>query len=293
MIDDFAGNVTAARTAVVTGANSGIGLETARGLARDGVRVVLLCRSKTRAEAARADIEATVHQASVSILVCDLGLQTDVRLAAEQILATHQRLDILVNNAAIMLRSRELNSEGVDAMLAVNHVGPFLLTQLLLPLLQRSAPARIVNVASQAHAWGKVNVADLQAERGYRLLGFPRYFETKLMNILFTRELARRIDGTGVTVTSLHPGEVTTKLGDPPAIVRRLLNRLTTDATIGAETTLAAATDPEYQGLNGYYFVDAKPANHRLSARALEDDTAARPWSATDSLLQRTEDPST
>ena len=272
-------------TAVVTGANSGIGLETTRGLAREGMHVVMLCRNETKAAAAKADIEASVPDASLSIVLCDLSLQADVRRAAEEIVAHNERLDLLVNNAGILLRSRQDTSEGVDMMLAVNHVGPFLLTTMLLPLLQASAPTRIVNVASGAHKMGKLNLDDLQCARGYGLFGLPRYSETKLMNILFTRELARRIEGTGVTANSLHPGEVRTNLANPPAPIRLLLRLITVDAAMGAETTLAAATNAKYADVNGSYFVKSEPADNKLSDAAQNDDTAAALWAATEALL--------
>jgi len=174
-------------------------------------------------------------------------------------------------------------------MLAVNHVGPFLLTNLLLPPLQASAPARIVNVASGAHTMSKLDLDDLQATRGYGLFGIPRYSETKLMNILFTRELARRIRGTGITANSLHPGVVRTNLGNIPApirlLARPLIRLMAVDAAAGAETTLAAATKVEYADVNGCYFVDSEPADDQLSAAAQDDDAAAALWAATEALL--------
>jgi len=279
--------VTAPPTAVVTGANSGIGLETTRGLARAGMHVVMLCRNEAKAVAAKADIEASVPDASLSIVLCDLSLQADVRRAAEEIEAHNERLDLLVNNAGIMLRSRQDTPEGVEMMLAVNHVGPFLLATLLLPLLQASTPARIVNIASEAHEMGKLDLDDLQAARGYGRFGIPRYSETKLMNILFTRELARRIEGTGVTANSLHPGVVRTNLGNPPAPIRLLGRLITVDAVRGAETTLAAATMAEYAEFNGSYFIDSQPADNKLSVAAQDDDAAVALWAATEALLSR------
>ncbi len=272
-------------TAVVTGANSGIGLETARGLTREGMHVVMVCRNKTKAEAAKDDIEASVSTASLSIVLCDLSLQTDVRRAAAEIKAKHDRLELLVNNAGIMIRSRQVTTEGVEMMLAVNHVAPFLLTTLLLPLLQASAPARIVTVASGAHKLGRLDLEDIQASRGYGPFGLPRYSETKLMNIMFTRELARRTEGTGVVANCLHPGAVATNLADPPAAFRSLGRLLMLDAAQGAKTTLAAATRAEYANVNGSYFMKSKPADHKLSKAARADETAAALWTATEALL--------
>ena len=150
------------KTAVVTGANSGIGLETARGLARAGFHVVLLCRNAERAQAAKADIDASVPGASTEIVLGDLGDLASVRAAAAEILQRLDRLDVLVNNAGITLRKRAITADGHEAMWATNHLGPFLLTNLLLPLLQASAPARIVNVASDAHKWGRIHFDDLR-----------------------------------------------------------------------------------------------------------------------------------
>jgi NAD(P)-dependent dehydrogenase (short-subunit alcohol dehydrogenase family) len=272
-------------TAVVTGANSGIGLETARGLAREGMHVVMVCRNKTKAEAAKLDIEAVVPAASLSIVLCDLSLQADVRRAATQIEAENQRLDLLVNNAGLMIRSRQVTTEGVEMMLAVNHVAPFLLTTQLLSLLQASAPARIVTVASGAHKIGRLNLDDFQATRGYGPFGLPRYSETKLMNVMFTRELARRTEGTGVTVNCLHPGAVATNLGSPSDSLQPLARMILLDAARGAETTLAVATKPEYANVNGSYFVKSKPADHKLSKAAKNTEVAAALWSATEALL--------
>ncbi len=270
--------VSSTRTALVTGANSGIGLETARGLVRQGFHTLLLCRDEGRAEAAKADIDASVHDASTEIVLCDLSLQRYIRRAVEDIESRIGHLDVLVNNAALGLRSRSETDEGVDMMLAVNHLAPFLLTELLLPRLREAPSARIVNVASDAHRIGRLRLDDLQATRGYGLLGFPRYAETKLMNILFTRELARRLVTTNITVNAVHPGTVGTNLGSPPAALKRLLAFVFLTPEQGARTSLAAATDPSYADVSGSYFVDGKPADDKLSDRARDDAAAAKLW---------------
>lgn len=272
-------------TAVVTGANSGIGRETARELARLGHHVVLLCRNEERAAEAKADIDASVDGASTEVVRCDLSSQADVRRAAAELLDRLDRLDLLVNNAGIEVRKRERTAEGVDVMLATNHIGPFLLTRLLLPLLERSAPSRIVVVASDAHKFSKLHLDDLQAERGYGLLGLPRYGETKLMNLLFTRELARRIEGTGVTVNAVHPGAVSTNLGAPPKLVAALVSRFMKTPEAGALTTLHVATDPALAGVSGGYFANSKPADGKLSKQARDDELAAELWRRTEALL--------
>lgn len=279
MNSDTLATMSERNVAVVTGANTGIGLGTARGLALLGHDVVLLCRNADKAEAARGDIAGSVPDADVSVVIADMGVMDDVRRAAGEIGERFDRLDVLVNNAGMTIRSRELTSEANDVMLAVNHLGPFLLTHLLLPLLKRSAPARIVNVASEAHKFGRdLDLDDLQATRGYGLAGLPRYGEVKLMNILFTRELARRLDGTGVVANCLHPGAVRTNLGNPPAPLRWLLGKFFLSPEGGAQTSLAVATSPEFAETSGTYFVASRPADRKLAARAKNDEAAAQLW---------------
>lgn len=273
------------RTAVVTGANSGIGLETARALAKEGFRTLLLCRNADRAAAAKADIDGSVRDAETEIVLADLGSQAQVRRAAAEITERVDSLDLLVNNAGITIRKREETDEGIDAMLAINHLGPFLLTNLLLPLLHAAPSARIVNLASDAHKFGKVDLDDLQATDGYGLLGMPRYGDTKLMNIHFTRELARRLEGTSVTANCVHPGAVRTNLGDPPAIVRAVVGLFFQSPEKGARTSLAAALDPQYASVNGSYFANRKPADGRLSKRATDDDVARALWDRSAELV--------
>jgi NAD(P)-dependent dehydrogenase (short-subunit alcohol dehydrogenase family) len=274
------------KTAIVTGANSGIGLATGRGLAQQGYRTVLVCRSEARAEAARAQLASEHPAAELEVVLCDLGIQAEVRRAAADIRARLDRLDVLVNNAAVELRRPERTTEGIDTMLAVNHLGPFLLTHLLLPLLEASAPARIVTVASDAHKFRRLDLDDLQAERrGYGLLGLPRYGETKLMNILFTRELARRIAGSGVTATCVHPGSVHTNLGSPPKPIAALTGLFMRNPDEGARTSLAAAIDPAFTSVNGSYFVNSRPADGKLNAQAKDDELAARLWERSEELV--------
>jgi retinol dehydrogenase-12 len=272
------------RTAVVTGASGGIGLETARELARLGYHVVLLCRSAARADAARIDIESEVDGASLDVVLADLSLMAEVRRAASEIEDRLERLDVLVNNAGIQVRRKSTTAEGNELMLATNHLGPFLLTQLLLPLLQKSAPSRIVNVASDAHRMSKLRLDDLQATRGYGLFAMPRYGETKLMNILFTRELARRLDGTGVTVNAVHPGSVATNLGTPPKLIAGLSARFLRTPAQGAATQVLVASDPGLERVTGGYFANGKPADSKLSKQARDDELARQLWERSERL---------
>lgn len=273
------------RTAIVTGANSGIGLETARGVARAGYRTILLCRNADRAAAAKADIDGSVRDAVTEIVLADLGSQAEVRRAVAELDDRIDHLDLLVNNAAVTIRRRTETDEGVDTMLAVNHLGPFLLTNLLLPKLEAAPAARVVTVASDAHKWGRIDFDDVQATRGYGLLGMSRYGETKLMNILFTRELARRLEDTSITANCLHPGAVRTNLGDPPAIVRAVVGLFFLSPEQGAKTSLAAALDPDHADVNGSYFVKEQPADDKLAKRAKDDAVAGELWRRSAALV--------
>jgi NAD(P)-dependent dehydrogenase (short-subunit alcohol dehydrogenase family) len=266
------------RNAVVTGANGGIGLETARGLAARGYHVVLLCRSAERAQAAKADIDASVPGASTEIVLGDLSSQASVRAAAAEILQRLDRLDVLVNNAGLTLRKREVGADGHETMWATNHLGPFLLTNLLLPLLQASAPARIVNVASDAHKWGRIHFDDLEATRGYGFMSFPRYGETKLMNMLFTLELARRLEGTGVTANCVHPGAVATNIGAPPKVIAKITKLVLKSPEQGARASLRVALDPDLATTSGSYFNHRKQIDGKRAKRARDHALADRLW---------------
>ena len=276
----------AGKTATVTGANSGIGLETARGLARDGFHVVLVCRSAARAATAKADIDASLPGASTEIVLCDLSDMDSVRAAAADIEGRLDRLDVLVNNAGLTLRGkRQETPAGLDVMLAANHLGPFLLTNLLLPLLERSAPSRIVTVASDAHRWGHIDFDDIQATRGYGVMSFPRYGETKLMNILFTRALARRLDGTGVTANCVHPGAVSTNIGGPGRIISAITGVVLKSPEQGAQTTLHVATSPQGAERTGSYFASSKLADDKLRPQARDDEVGERLWQVSAELV--------
>ena len=265
-------------TAVVTGANSGIGLETARGLARAGFRVVLLCRNAERAQAAKTDIDASVPGARTEIVLGDLGDLASVRAAAAEVQQRLDRLDVLVNNAGITLRKRAVTADGHEAMWATNHLGPFLLTNLLLPLLRASAPARIVNVASDAHKWGRIHFDDLEATRGYGFMSFPRYGETKLMNMLFTLELARRLEGTGVTANCVHPGAVATNIGAPPKLVGKVTKVILKSPEQGARASLRVALDPALATTSGSYFNGRKNIDGKRAKRARDAALAEQLW---------------
>jgi NAD(P)-dependent dehydrogenase (short-subunit alcohol dehydrogenase family) len=264
-------------TCLVTGATSGIGRETARGLAARGARVLMVARSAERGEPVRAAL-AEETRGQVDLLCADLSRQADVRRLAQEVHTRTDRLHVLINNAGVLTRTREITADGLETQFAVNHLAPFLLTNLLLDLLRRGAPSRVVNVASQVEASGIIDFADLQRERHYDPIG--AYTQSKLANVLFTYELARRLGKDGVTVNCLHPGVIATKLVDAfynrtgPA---RLLSRLRFDSPRrGADAVLHLATAPDLAGVTGRYFNETTP--QASSARSYDEALARELW---------------
>jgi NAD(P)-dependent dehydrogenase (short-subunit alcohol dehydrogenase family) len=263
---------------LVTGATGGIGLVAARELARQGARVVLVGRSAAKTQAALAQIQAETGNRAVEALIADLSVQAQVRELAQQFRARHPRLDVLVNNAGGIWMKRELSADGIEMTFAVNHLAYFLLTHLLRDLLEASAPARIVNVASGAHRNARIDFEDLMAERGYG--GWRAYCRSKLMNLLFTYELARRLPSPGVTVNALHPGWVSTGFAARNGWKGRLLQLaarcFALSAAKGARTVIYLASSPEVEGITGHYFVREKAVP---SSEASYDERAAtRLW---------------
>ncbi len=278
-----------ARVCLVTGANSGIGLETARGLAQRGDRVVVTARDVKRGEAAVREIEASTGSDRVELLELDLARLQSVRDAAHAFGERFDRLDVLVNNAGVMLGQRETTTDGFEMTFGVNHLGPFLFTTLLLPLLERSAAARIVNVASDAHRVSAgLDFDDLMyASRPYRAIKV--YGDSKLANILFTLELARRLDGSGIVAHALHPGVVRTRLardGDAGGwwgVLLTLVGPLLLTAAQGAATSLHLATSDEASTSSGDYWAKGKRRTPKAPAR--DTDAAARLWSRSEKLV--------
>ncbi|MCA9927974.1 MAG: SDR family oxidoreductase [Anaerolineales bacterium] len=254
-------NKMTGKTVLVTGANSGVGKVTARELAKMGATVVMVARSRERGEQALAQVKAGSGSSDVTLMLCDLSSQQSIRDFAEQFRAAHDRLHVLVNNAGAIFGRRHESVDGYEMTFALNHMGYFLLTNLLLDLLQASAPARIVNVASTAHTVGPVDFDDLQRQTGYSPMQV--YGQSKMMNILFTNELARRLKGTGVTANSLHPGFVRSNFGRRQnGIFGRLLMPLAQLFAIseeaGAKTQVYLASSPEVEGMTGLYFDKCK-----------------------------------
>jgi retinol dehydrogenase 14 len=268
-------NNLSGKVCLVTGANSGIGKSTAHALAKLGATVVMVCRDAKRAEPVRDKVKAATGNQNVDLMICDLSSQTDIRRFAGEFINSHSRLDVLINNAGVATRRRSLTEDGIESTFAVNHLGYFLLTNLLLDLLKKSAPARIVSVSSAAHAYGKINFNDLQGEKKYG--GFAAYANSKLANVLFTYDLARRLDGTGVTANCLHPGPVATSLfRNLPKPIEALIKLVTISPDKGAETSVYLASSPEVEGVTGKYF--AKKRERRTSTASYNEDAARRLW---------------
>src|SRR5213593_2363028 len=260
------------RVFLVTGANSGIGKATALGLARMGGTVVMACRDATRGEAARQDIMRESGNPRVFLEIVDLASEASTRSLAEAFRRKYPRLDVLINNAGVYTSHREVTMDGLERQFEVNYLSGFLLTQLLLELLKKSAPSRVVNVSSSAHRGGRIRFDDLQGEGHYG--GFRAYGQSKLAQILFTQELARRLEGTGVTVNACHPGVIRTNLGIGGAsVVVQFVRMFLKSPEKGGETPIYLSISPDVAGVTGKYF-----ANKRLRepSRAAQDPVAAR-----------------
>jgi NAD(P)-dependent dehydrogenase (short-subunit alcohol dehydrogenase family) len=269
---------------LVTGASSGIGRATAEGLARLGARVVLVCRHRRRGERARRRIERRTGSRDLELLFADLSSQRSIRRFAAEFQGKHAKLDVLVNNAGLLTRRRRLTGDGLELQFAVNHLGAFMVTQLLFPALRAASRSRIVNVASTAQSRGVIDLDDLQGERGYR--GWQTYANTKLANVLFTYELARRIEGTGVTANCLHPGVIHTGLlrrySSALNLLFHLLAPFFRGPEEGARTPVYVASSPELEGVSGRYFMKCKEA--RTSRASYDVDLARKLWEASETL---------
>lgn len=279
------------KTLLITGATSGIGFEAAVALAAMGGRIVMVGRDprKTTEKVAEAKHRSSSNQ--IESLLCDFSSQAQIRKLAADFRATHQRLDVLINNAGTVFPDRRLTEDGLESTFAVNHLAYFLLTHLLLDLIERSAPARVVNVASKAHYSGSMNFEDLGFARGFGT--FKAYARSKLGNVLFTRELARRLAGKGVTANVLHPGVVATGIWSHGAptyarFLNPLLNLYAKLAMVtpakGAETIVYLASSPEVEGKSGLYFDDQR--EKVPGALALDDQLAAQLWAESARLVK-------
>jgi NAD(P)-dependent dehydrogenase (short-subunit alcohol dehydrogenase family) len=265
------------KTVVITGASGGIGKETAAGLAEQGAHVVIVARDAARGQAVVDELKAKTG-AAVELAVADLSSLASVRKLAEELKQRFPKIHVLVNNAGAINTSRQLTVDGHELTFATNHLAYFLLTNLLLDTLKASGPSRIVNVASAAHVGASIPFDDLQAERSYS--GIRRYGESKLANILFTFELARRLEGSGVTANCLHPGVVATGFGLNNtglfSFAVKLVQPLFISPRKGAATSIYLASSSEVAGVSGKYWKKCREA--RSSRQSLDRAAAQRLW---------------
>lgn len=272
---------------LITGATNGIGKAAALALARQGMTLVIVGRSPAKTQAVRDEIRAASGNERVEMIVADLSAMAEVRRAADEFLARFDRLDVLMNNAGAVFSERRETVDGYEMTFALNHLSYFLLTNLLLERLKASAPARIINVSSGAHRGATINFDDLHLRQGYGLGGFRAYSQSKLANILFTYELARRLAGSGVTANAMHPGFVATGFGhNNPGLmsaVVKLLHRFALTPEQGADTLVYLATAPEVEGVTGQYFEKRRAV--RSSAVSYDESVARRLWEVSESLV--------
>jgi retinol dehydrogenase 14 len=275
----------AGRTVLVTGGSGGIGKATALGLATMGAHLAITGRDRGRAEDAARKIR-TAGGGQVDVFVADLSSQSEVRRLADEVLQSLPRLNVLVNNVGGYWNTRHVTDDGLERTFALNHLAPFLLTNLLLDRLKQSAPSRVVTVASHAQTMGRMDFDDLQGERSYS--GARAYNQSKLANVLFIYELARRLQATSVTANALHPGVVRTSFGaEDPAVVQRLfipfLMYFMKAPAQGAATSIHLASAPDLEQVTGCYFADNKPK--RSSERSYDEAAAARLWQVSADLV--------
>jgi len=276
------------KACMVTGANSGIGKATALGLAQVGANVVMVARDRARGEVAQNEVKAKSGNNSVDLLVADLSSQQSIRQLVENFKQHYKQLYVLINNAGVFMLTRRETVDGLEITFAVNYLAPFLLTNLLLDVLKASAPARIVNVSSEAHENGYIKMDDLQAKKNYR--PFRAYGQSKLALVMFTYELARRLQGTGVTANCLHPGFVATNIGQsgvvPVArpVAKFVLSFLGISPEEGAKTSIYLATSTDVEDVTGKYFV--KSVIRRSAPISYDESLQRQLWEESAKLVK-------
>lgn len=265
------------RLAIVTGATAGVGRYTALGLARLGAALIVTGRNEKRLAETVQWIKAKVPGAWIETEQADFASLSQVRAMGLRILANHPKIDILINNAGLVMPSRVVTEDEFETTFQVNHLSPFLLTDILLPALKAGAPSRIVNVASQASNWGRIDFDDLNAARNFHM--WRAYSQSKLANIMFTYELTRRLEGSGVTATAVHPGFVASNFGNKgfwSNVIWKLLRPVQIGQAKGAENSLYAATSPAMEGVSGQYLVSKKPV--RSKAQSYDKEAVEHLW---------------
>ena len=272
------------KTVIVTGANSGIGYITALEIAKLGAKVVLVCRNKAKGEQAQQQIKEKANNQSVFLKIADLSSLKEIRRVAEEIKQEYPVIDVLVNNAGVIISERQLSADGIEMTWATNHLGYFLLTNLLLDNLKAASAARIVNVASQASWLGTIQWEDINFSKNYGAMG--AYAQSKLANIMFTNELANRLKGTKITTNAVHPGAVGTNFGRNMTgfmgrVIKWFGNFMRTPEK-GAETSIWLAVSPEMEGVTGKYFADKKPI--KAKAIAYQPDALKRLWELSEKM---------
>ncbi len=273
------------KTILITGANSGLGRVSAETLAGQGAEVLLVCRSQDKARTARDEISAKTENPNLHAYSADLSSMDDVRRLSEHILNNHSRLDILMNNAGVLLGDRRETMDGYETTFATNHLAYFLLTRLLIDRLKKSTPARIINVSSMVHAWGTIDFDDIFMEKNYRSL--PAYYQSKLANVMFTYALERRLQGTGVTVNCLHPGVVNTGFGREGSFIYKVSKAIARPIFYitpekGAQTQIYLAESDDAEELTGKYFTKKKAGKSSKLSYSVENQE--RLWRLSEEL---------
>ena len=272
------------KVVLITGGTSGIGEAAATALAEMGAKVVVTGRNREKGENAVEEIRCESGNEKVALMLADLAVQAEVRRLAEEFKERYDRLDVLINNAGLIQSRRTKTPDGIETTLAINHLAPFLLTNLLLDFLKKSTPSRIITVSSEAERWGKMDLDDLQSERRYR--GFPVYGKTKLANIMFTYELAERLRSTGVTANCMHPGSVNTQFGknnrSPGVLLFRAFKPFMRAPEQGADTLIYLAASPEVEGMTGKYLSDRKVK--ASSDESYDESLRKKLWEASEEL---------
>lgn len=273
------------KTILVTGATSGIGFIAAGHLAQMGARIVVVSRSPEKCLAAVVQITKETGNPLVEFIAADLSTKVGIRHVADEFMKKYASLDVLLNNAGAMFMSRKVSDDGIEMTIALNHLNYFYLTTLLLDVLKASKQARVVNVSSDAHRGGKINIADIQLQNGYT--GFGAYSQSKLANVLFTYELARKLEGTKVTANALHPGFVDTGFaknnGGFIKLAMGLLRPFQKKVDEGAQTSIYLASSPEVENVSGKYFADCKSI--KSDPISYDETTAQKLWQLSLDLL--------